>query len=635
MKTALITGITGQDGSYLAEFLLKKGYKVFGLVRRLSTPNLWRIEQILDQITLLEGDLLDQASLNKAIMDSQPDEVYNLAAQSFVATSWKQPGLTSKVTGLGCLNVLESIKNFSPKAKFYQASSSEMYGNATENIQDEQTKFCPRSPYAISKLYAHWISVNYRESYGLFVCSGILFNHESPRRGIEFVTRKITDGVAKIKLGLATKISLGNLDARRDWGYAGDYVEAMWLMLQQAEPKDYVISTGETHSVRDFVIASFQAVGIENWQDYVEQDPKYMRPAELHTLKGSSHRAFNELGWKPKVNFQELVEMMVNTDLKRLQEKNLVIKDKKIKCLVTGISGFVGEYLTRFLLEKGYEIYGLDRLGTPVEGVNVFQADLLDREKIFQIITETKPDQIIHLAAQSSVAKSWENPDLTMQVNVEGTQILLDAVRHAKLNSRILVVTSAEIYGVPNEIPIKESHYLNPTSPYGKSRLEQERLIKDYKERFNMDIVISRSFPHTGPGQSKEFVCSSFAYQITMIEAGKQEPILLVGNLEAERDFMDVRDVVRAYYLLINSDTNEVYNVCSGQGVKVSNILKILLSNSKVQIEVKQDPARIRPNDIPVLVGNNVKILEFTGWKPNISFEQTLIDILNYWRTTV
>jgi GDPmannose 4,6-dehydratase len=635
MKKALITGITGQDGSYLAEFLLKKGYKVFGLVRRLSTPNLWRIEQILDQITLLEGDLLDQASLNKAIIDSQPDEVYNLAAQSFVATSWKQPGLTSKVTGLGCLNVLESIRHFSPKTKFYQASSSEMYGNATENIQDEQTKFCPRSPYAISKLYAHWISVNYRESYGLFVCSGILFNHESPRRGIEFVTRKITDGVAKIKLGLATKISLGNLDAKRDWGYAGDYVEAMWLMLQQAKPKDYVISTGETHSVKDFVIASFQAVEIENWQDYIEQDPRYMRPAELHALKGSSNRALNELGWKPKVNFQELVQIMVDTDIKRLKKKYQITTKKKVKCLITGISGFVGGHLTKFLLEKGYEIYGIDRLGKKINGVNVLQANLLDQDKIFQIINEIKPDQIIHLAGQSSVAKSWKDPDSTMRVNVEGTRILLDAVRNTKLNSRILIVTSAEIYGVPNEVPIKESHLLNPTSPYGRSRLEQEKLINDYKERFNMDIVVSRSFPHTGPHQLNNFVCSSFAYQIAMIEAGKQKPILFVGNLEAERDFTDVRDVIRAYYLLINTDSKGVYNVCSGQGIKVLDVLKTLLKNSKVKIDVEQDPARMRPSDIPALVGNNSKMLELTGWKPNISFEQTLNDILNYWRARV
>ncbi|MBU0457638.1 MAG: GDP-mannose 4,6-dehydratase [Nanoarchaeota archaeon] len=322
MKTALITGITGQDGSYLAEFLLKKGYNVYGLVRRLSTPNLWRIKPLLDNVNLIEGDLLDQSSLNKAVQQSQPDEIYNLASQSFVATSWKQPELTSQITGLGTLRILEAVKDFAPNARFYQASSSEMYGNATNDIQDEQTKFSPRSPYAIAKLYAHWMSVNYRESYGMFICNGILFNHESPRRGIEFVTRKITDGVARIKLDLSKKITLGNLNAKRDWGFAGDYVEAMWLMLQQDKPKDYVISTGETHSVRDFVITAFKSVGIENWQDYVEQDHRFMRPAELHTLKGSSIRAFNDLGWKPKINFQELVQMMVDADIKRLQEKN-------------------------------------------------------------------------------------------------------------------------------------------------------------------------------------------------------------------------------------------------------------------------------------------------------------------------
>jgi len=322
MKKALITGITGQDGSYLAELLLDKGYQVFGLARRLSTPNLWRIEHILDKINLVEGDLLDQASLNNIVKEINPDEVYNLASQSFVATSWKQPELTSQITGLGTLRILEAVKVFAPKARFYQASSSEMYGNAEENIQDEQTKFCPRSPYAIAKLYSHWISINYRESYNMYICCGILFNHESPRRGIEFVTRKITDGVARIKLGLATHISLGNLDAKRDWGFAGDYVEAMWLMLQQNQPKDYVISTGKTHTVREFLEASFKAVGINNWKNYIKQDPKYMRPAELFTLQGKSDRAKQDFGWEPKTSFQELVSMMIKKDIKKLKEKH-------------------------------------------------------------------------------------------------------------------------------------------------------------------------------------------------------------------------------------------------------------------------------------------------------------------------
>ncbi len=319
MKSALITGITGQDGSYLAELLLKKGYKVYGLVRRLSTPNYWRIEHILDKITIIDGDMTDQGSLIHAIKISNPDEVYNLAAQSFVATSWKQPVLTSEVAGIGTLNLLEAVRLFAPKARVYQASTSEMYGNATENIQDEQTKFRPRSPYAIAKLFAHWMAVNYRESYGMYVCCGILFNHESPRRGIEFVTRKITDGVARIKLGIAKELSLGSMDSQRDWGFAGDYVEAMWLMLQQEKPEDYVISTGVTHSVKDFVEAAFKAAGIKDWQKYVKQDPQFMRPAELFVLQGSSKRALNNLGWKPKVTFEQLVKMMVDEDIKRLQ----------------------------------------------------------------------------------------------------------------------------------------------------------------------------------------------------------------------------------------------------------------------------------------------------------------------------
>ena len=322
MKKALITGITGQDGSYLAEFLLKRGYKVYGFVRRLSTPNYERIEHILDKIEIIEGDMTDLASLISAIKTADPDEVYNLAAQSFVATSWKQPILTGEVSGLGTTKLLEAIKSIKPKARFYQASTSEMFGNSNINgIQDECVPFHPRSPYAIAKLYSHWITVNYRESYGMFACCGILFNHESPRRGIEFVTRKISDGVARIKLGMSKELRLGNLDAKRDWGFAGDYVEGMWLMLQQDKPEDYVISTGEAHSVRDFVEAAFEAAGIKDWQKYIKKDPRYMRPAELHELQGKSRKAFEQLKWKPKVTFKELVKMMVDYDLKLLSSQ--------------------------------------------------------------------------------------------------------------------------------------------------------------------------------------------------------------------------------------------------------------------------------------------------------------------------
>lgn len=329
-KNVLITGVTGQDGAYLAEFLLKKGYKVFGLVRRLSTPNYWRLDElgITDQIEFISGDLTDQNSLDTAVQISKPDEVYNLAAQSFVGTSWEQPILTTEVTGVGVLKLLNAVRNFAPKAKFYQASSSEMFGNsAGNNIKTEETALHPTSPYAISKLFAHWIAVNYKDSYGMFVCCGILFNHESPLRGIEFVTRKISDGVAKIKLGLSDKLALGNLDSMRDWGFAGDYIEAMWLMMQQEKPDNYIVSTGETHSVRDFCEAAFGAVGIEDWEQYVEQDPKYLRPSELHVLQGSSDKAKEVLGWEPKVKFGELVKMMVEADLRRLEVDRLNFRE--------------------------------------------------------------------------------------------------------------------------------------------------------------------------------------------------------------------------------------------------------------------------------------------------------------------
>ena len=319
MKTALITGISGMDGSHLADFLLEKGYKVYGMERRSSYVNNINTKHLEDQVTILTGDMTDQNSLFRCLKESNPDEVYNLAAQSFVGESWNTPEQTSNVTGLGVLRVLEAIREFNPKIKFYQASSSEMFGRMVENPANENTPFYPRSPYGVSKLYGHWITKNYRESYDMYACSGILFNHESERRGIEFVTRKISDGVAKIKLGLADHITLGNLDAKRDWGYAPDYVEAMWLMLQQNTPDDYVIATGEKHSIRDFLEASFNYIGINDWESYVKQDARFMRPAEVDVLRGDYTKANKELNWTPKTSFNELVKIMVDNDLKLLK----------------------------------------------------------------------------------------------------------------------------------------------------------------------------------------------------------------------------------------------------------------------------------------------------------------------------
>ena len=318
MPRALITGVTGQDGSYLAELLLSKGYEVVGVVRRTSHHSYERIEHLLERIEVVAADLLDQHSLTVVLQDTRPDEVYNLAAQSYVPTSWTQPVLTGEFTALGVTRILEAIRLVHPGAKFYQASSSEMFGRVTETPQRETTPFYPRSPYGVAKVYGHWITVNYRESYNLYAVSGILFNHESPRRGIEFVTRKVTDGVARIKLGLAKEIPLGNLEARRDWGYAGDYVEAMWRMLQPPTPQDYVVGTGETHSVRDLVETAFGHVGLD-WRKYVKSDPRYMRPAEVDLLQADPTKAERELGWTPTVKFPELVAMMVDADLERLR----------------------------------------------------------------------------------------------------------------------------------------------------------------------------------------------------------------------------------------------------------------------------------------------------------------------------
>ena len=321
MPKALITGVTGQDGSYLAEFLLEKGYDVVGMVRRTSTLNFSRIQHIQDKISLVSGDLLDQVSLITILREEHPDEVYNLAAQSFVPTSWKQPVFTGSVTALGVTRMLEAIRTIDPDIRFYQASSSEMFGKVREVPQDEGTPFYPRSPYGVAKVYGHWITINFRESYDLHATSGILFNHTSPRRGLEFVLRKITYGVAKISLGLADELALGNLDSKRDIGFAGDYVRAMWMMLQQPEPDDFVIATEETHSIREMCEAAFGCKGLD-WQDYVVQDPRFMRPAEVDILIGRAEKAHEKLGWEPSVSFQELVEMMVQSDVKLLKQEN-------------------------------------------------------------------------------------------------------------------------------------------------------------------------------------------------------------------------------------------------------------------------------------------------------------------------
>lgn len=317
MPKALITGVTGQDGSYLAEYLLAKGYEVSGMVRRTSHHSYERIGHLLDRLQIVAADLLDQHSLTQVLQEVQPDEVYNLAAQSYVPTSFTQPVLTGEFTALGVTRILEAVRLACPGARFYQASSSEMFGKVTETPQHEGTSFHPRSPYGVAKVYGHWITVNYRESYGLYAVSGILFNHESPRRGIEFVTRKVSDAVARIKLGLATELRLGNLEARRDWGYAGDYVDAMWRMLQGEVPTDYVIGTGTTHSVGELVEVAFQHAGLD-WRSHVMQDPAFMRPAEVDLLQADPSRARDELGWTPTVTFEELVRMMVDADLQRL-----------------------------------------------------------------------------------------------------------------------------------------------------------------------------------------------------------------------------------------------------------------------------------------------------------------------------
>jgi GDPmannose 4,6-dehydratase len=318
-RRALITGVTGQDGSYLAELLVQKGYEVFGLVRRLSSPNVANLAAIRDHATILDGDLIDQSSLNEAVKVAAPDEIYNLAAQSFVGTSFTQPALTGEITGLGALRLLEAARAYAPKARFYQASSSEMFGHVDREPQDERTQFHPRSPYGVAKVYAYWACVNYREAYSMFVSNGILFNHESSRRGLEFVTRKIADGVARIALGLSKSLTLGSLDARRDWGYAPEYVELMWRTLQNSKPDDFVGATGESHTVREFLEEAFRVAGVSHWDRFVRDDPRFRRPSEVFNLRGDASKAARELGWAPKTKFPQLVRLMVEAELERLQ----------------------------------------------------------------------------------------------------------------------------------------------------------------------------------------------------------------------------------------------------------------------------------------------------------------------------
>ena len=320
-KRALITGVTGQDGSYLAEHLLAKGYTVFGLVRRLSSPNMGNLSGARDRIEILDGDLMDQSSLNLAVKTANPDEVYNLAAQSFVATSFAQPVLTGEITGLGTLRMLEAVRMHAPQARFYQASSSEMFGHVDTEPQDEETPFHPRSPYGVAKVYAYWACVNYREAYSMYVANGLLFNHESPRRGVEFVTRKITDAVARIATGKATTLALGNIDARRDWGYAPDFVDFMWRVLQHSKPDDFVGATGESHTVREFLEEAFRVAGVSDWEKHLQVDPRYFRPSEVFNLRGDPSKAKRELGWEPRTKFKDLVRIMVEADLERLQAR--------------------------------------------------------------------------------------------------------------------------------------------------------------------------------------------------------------------------------------------------------------------------------------------------------------------------
>ena len=521
--------------------------------------------------------------------------------------------------------MLEAMRRVCPRAKFYQASSSEMYGKVQEMPQTEKTPFYPRSPYGVSKVYGHYITVNYRESYDLFAVSGILFNHESPRRGKEFVTRKVTDGVARIKLGLEKELRMGNLDAKRDWGYAGDYVKAMWEMLQQDTADDFVIATGIAHSVQDLVEVAFDHVGL-NWKDYVVTDPKFLRPAEVEHLLGDCSKAKKTLGWEPEVSFEEMIRMMVDDDLESGQETGIM------KILVTGAGGFAGRHLVKELVSNSHEVCSFEQVGVPhPEGTVLhIHGDLCDKESLAKAIIDYKPEACIHLAAMTFVPDGNTMAGKMLEVNVAGTLNILNALNEHARECRMLTISSAQVYGpATGDDPLTEAAAMSPSNLYAVSKAAADLATLAFSRKHGMHTMTARPHNHSGPGQSEKFVIPSFIAQALAISEDQQEPVIKVGNLDCERDFTDVRDVVMAYRLIIEKGTKgESYNIGSDRRYKIGTVLEMILDILEIKPEIVVDENRFRPTDrSPIL--DTTRLQQDTGWKNDIPLEQTLRDMIS------
>ena len=636
IQTALITGITGQDGSYLAEFLLEKGYRVVGMTRRSSTDSMERIEHLGTRIELLQGDVLDQASLIAAIQAAKPNEVYNLAAMSFVPTSWNQPVLTGEFTGLGVTRMLEAIRQTDPSIKFYQASSSEMFGKVREVPQNESTPFHPRRPYGVAKAYGHFLPVNYRESYGMFAVSGILFNHESPRRGLEFVTRKITNGVARISLGLATELRMGNIDARRDWGYAGDYVRAMWAMLQQPEAQDYVVATGIDHSVREVCQIAFGRVGLD-YEKFVVIDENLYRPAEVDQLLGDPAKAKRILGWEPTVSFEGLISMMVDADLDKLRKHPVTTADvglanvrlgTTMRVFVTGAIGFVGGWLQPELSRNGH---------TVVAAPGPDELEITDRAGLARWLDgpEGPPDAVVHLAGMAFAPDAKLDPSEAFRVNVGGTAALFEALRQIGIRPAVLVVGSSEVYGSPDQrdLPLTEDSAIDPIHPYALSKIAEEAVAIEASARYGFSVVVTRSFNHAGPGQRPVFVVPAMARRVVAMKRG-ETACVRAGNVDVRRDLTDVRDVVRAYRLLLELTAanatagSNVVNVASGEAVSIRSLIADLCDLAGVPAQIEIDATLTRADDPLEIRGDATQLTQLTGWRREIPLRQTLADVL-------
>jgi GDPmannose 4,6-dehydratase len=623
MRRAFITGVTGQDGIYLTELLLRKGYQVFGLVRGQNNPKLQLLRRVIPGLQILTGDLTDLSSLLRALRVAQPDEVYNLGAISFVGYSWENAHLTTDVTGKGVLNMLEATRlhcgDDLSRVRFYQASSSEMFGKAREVPQNETTLLWPRSPYGVAKVFGHYMTINYRESYGMHASSGILFNHESPRRGPEFVTRKITQGVARISLGLQESIALGNLDPQRDWGFAGDYVEAMWSMLQQDTADDYVIATGETHSIREFLDIAFSRVGIDDWSGYVTHDPQLLRPAEVDLLVGNSAKA-DDGGGGPR------------------RARGYRRSCPMTAVLVTGATGQDGSYLVERLVNSGDQVHVLIRESEPLGYLaplvaaglaHLHTGDLAAPGKIADLLRDVGPDEIYHLAGISSVAQSWMMPVEVAQLTAVAVAHLLEAAWQVSEDRgaavRFLQPSSAEIFGATEVCPQDEFTPVRPSSPYGAAKAFAHHLVGVYRAR-GLHAVSVILYNHESPRRPDTFVTRKITKAVAEISTGRSEPLAL-GDLDLRRDWGWAPDYVDAMVLGARHNCPADYVIATGESHTIREFAEAAFAHvgiDKWERYIYSDPAFRRPSESFELRGDASRARKALGWGPTKGFRDVV-----------